>query len=107
MTHDAAVLKAREIASRVLAPSAGQNIFGSFLPSLWLVGTTKAYSGLGADIVMESITLTTHLEAALGGGSKVRRTKEGSYRRFAYSALASFRMGMSGSASFQRAKKSW
>jgi hypothetical protein len=33
-------------------------IFGSFLPSLWLVGTTKAYSGLGADIVMESITLT-------------------------------------------------
>jgi hypothetical protein len=31
-------------------------IFGSFLPSLWLVGTTKAYSGLGADIVMESIT---------------------------------------------------
>src|SRR5258708_8347355 len=25
MTHDAAVLKAREIASRVLAPSAGQN----------------------------------------------------------------------------------
>ena len=26
---------------------------------------------------------------------------------FAYSALASFRMGMSGSASFQRAKKSW
>src|SRR5256712_9253466 len=27
--------------------------------------------------------------------------------RFAYSALACFRMGMSGSASFQRAKKSW
>jgi len=25
MTHDAAVLKAKEIASRVLAPSAGQN----------------------------------------------------------------------------------
>jgi hypothetical protein len=25
MTHDAAVLKAREIANRVLAPSAGQN----------------------------------------------------------------------------------
>ena len=25
MTHDAAVLKAQEIASRVLAPSAGQN----------------------------------------------------------------------------------
>jgi hypothetical protein len=33
-------------------------MFGSFLPSL-LVGfaTTKVYSGVGADIVMESITL--------------------------------------------------
>ena len=29
------------------------------------------------------------------------------YRSFAYSALASFRMGTSGSASFQSAKKSW
>ena len=40
------------------------------------------------------------------------RAMEGSeahpcYCSFAYSALASFRMGMSGSASFQRAKKSW
>jgi hypothetical protein len=26
-------------------------------PGPWLVGTTKAYSGIGADIVMESITL--------------------------------------------------
>ena len=34
-----------------------------------------------------------------------RPTKPGC--NFAYSALASFRMGMSGSASFQRAKKSW
>jgi hypothetical protein len=25
-------------------------------PGPWLVGTTKAYSGVGADIVMESIT---------------------------------------------------
>jgi hypothetical protein len=32
-------------------------MFGSFLPGLWLVGTTKVYSGIGADIVMESITL--------------------------------------------------
>jgi len=32
-------------------------MFGSFLPSLWLVRTTKAYSGMGADIVMESFTL--------------------------------------------------
>jgi len=31
-------------------------LFGSFLPSLfWLVCTTKVYSGVGADIVMESI----------------------------------------------------
>src|SRR6266404_3649309 len=27
-------------------------------PGPWLVGTTKAYSGIGADIVMESIALT-------------------------------------------------
>ena len=33
--------------------------------------------------------------------------KRRTYCNFAYSALASFRMGMSGSASFQRAKKSW
>jgi cytochrome bd-type quinol oxidase subunit 2 len=40
-------------------------IFGSFLPSL-LVGfaTPKVYSGVGADIVMESITLKTPLAAA-------------------------------------------
>ena len=30
-------------------------MFGSFLPGLWLVGTTKVYSGMGADIVMESL----------------------------------------------------
>jgi len=30
-----------------------------FLPGLWLVGTTKVYPGVGADIVMESITLIT------------------------------------------------
>ena len=34
-------------------------MFGSFLPGLWLVGTTKVYSGVGADIVMESISLRT------------------------------------------------
>jgi hypothetical protein len=37
-------------------------MFGSFLPGLWLVGTTKVYSGIGADIVMESISLTTGSE---------------------------------------------
>jgi hypothetical protein len=30
-------------------------------PEPWLVGTTKDYSGLGADIVMESITLKFRL----------------------------------------------
>jgi len=33
--------------------------------------------------------------------------KAGSHCSFGYSALASFRMGMSGSASFQMWKKSW
>jgi hypothetical protein len=28
-------------------------------PGPWLVGTTKVYLGVGADIVMESITLKT------------------------------------------------
>jgi hypothetical protein len=32
-------------------------MFGSFLPSLGWLGTTKVYSGVGADIVMESNTL--------------------------------------------------
>ena len=39
-------------------------MFGSSLPSAlgWLV-TTKVYSGTGADIVMESISLTDHVSA--------------------------------------------
>src|ERR1700746_2623896 len=41
--------------ARVIIQSYNQHI-GSFLPSLfWLVCTTKVYSGVGADIVMESI----------------------------------------------------
>jgi hypothetical protein len=36
-----------------------------------------------------------------------RATEHRDYSNFAYSALASFRMGMSGSASCQRARKSW
>ena len=32
----------------------------SFSRAFWLVRTTKVYSGMGADIVMESITLKTH-----------------------------------------------
>ena len=38
-----------------------------------------------------------------GGQSRIR---VGNYCSLAYSALACFRMGMSGSASFQRARKS-
>jgi hypothetical protein len=41
-------------------------MFGSFLPGLWLVGTTKVYSGIGADIVMESITLVSLGDEPLG-----------------------------------------
>src|SRR6266581_9108651 len=37
----------------------------------------------------------------------VSETDPPNYCSFAYSALASFRMGMSGSASFQRVRKSW
>ena len=55
MTHDAAVLKAREIASRVLAPSAGQNDkAGRF--------STEAVESLG-----ESGLLGLLLSAAFGG----------------------------------------
>jgi len=33
-------------------------MFGSFPPSLgWFAQSTKVYSGVGADIVMESLTL--------------------------------------------------
>ena len=35
-------------------------------PGPWLVGTTKVYSGVGADIVMESITLTTPTVGVIG-----------------------------------------
>jgi len=38
--------------------------------------------------------------------SKGRRSALSAYSSFAYSALASFRMGMSGSASFQSVRKS-
>jgi hypothetical protein len=43
------------------------------------------------------------------GGKFMRRSRSwerGDYFNFAYSALASFRMGMSGSASFQSVRKS-
>jgi hypothetical protein len=34
-------------------------------PGPWLVATTKVYSGVGADIVMESIALTTGRDSQL------------------------------------------
>jgi len=42
-------------------------MFGSFPPSLWLVCATRVYSGLGADIVMES------LHSLTGGLANKRR----------------------------------
>src|ERR1700736_5842885 len=40
-------------------------------------------------------------------GNQTQASQTGGHCSLAYSALASFRMGMSGSASLQRAKKSW
>src|ERR1700737_5093231 len=62
MTHDAAVLKAQEIASRVLAPSAGQNDkVGRF--------STEAVESLG-----ESGLLGLMLPADVGGAGLGPRT---------------------------------
>jgi hypothetical protein len=44
---------------RFQAPSPEQSRAGLLLsPGPWLVGTTKVYSGVGADIAMESFVLT-------------------------------------------------
>src|ERR1700741_3183325 len=62
MTHDAAVLKAQEIASRVLAPSAGQNDkVGRF--------STEAVESLG-----EPGLLGLMLPVAVGGSALGPRT---------------------------------
>src|SRR5208283_274218 len=45
-------------------------------PGPWLVGTTKVYSGVGADIVMESITLIDRRDASQGETSEVGRTEK-------------------------------
>jgi hypothetical protein len=84
-------------------------------PGPWLVGTTKVYPGVGADIVMESIILIAPQPGVLSENAWLQQLALHSKRRgrtfygycsFAYSALACFRMGMSGSASFQSARKS-
>jgi hypothetical protein len=49
--------------------------------------------------------LAEHLQECYG--VRIGMSMHALHCSFAYSALASFRMGMSGSASFQRAKKSW
>jgi hypothetical protein len=48
-------------------------------PGPWLVGTTKVYSGVGADIVMESITLITDEQP---GDRLNQRLAHGRIRRF-------------------------
>ena len=40
-------------------------------PGPWLVGTTKVYSGVGADIVMESITLADQRGPILNSDSDI------------------------------------
>jgi len=42
-------------------------MFGSFLPSLLVGSHHQAYSGPGADIVMESITLRTRFSGLIFG----------------------------------------
>jgi len=57
---------------------------------------------------MSSTTCRSAVESPRGaGGPRSEGPSAGDYFSFAYSALASFRMGMSGSASFQIVRKSW
>jgi len=65
-------------------------------------GTLAHVAKVLADAKVNVLALLGSTAVAQGSG---RRTR--GYCSFAYSALASFRMGMSGSASFQRVKKSW
>ena len=70
---------------------------------------------VNAEVNKRHGTMKGSRDSNRGSSSKCRcETDDGpkkngcrSYCSFAYSALACFRMGMSGSASFQRAKKSW
>jgi hypothetical protein len=53
--------------ARVIVTSYNQHV-RLLSPEPWLVGTTKVYSGLGADIVMESLhSLTYSLPCGTGG----------------------------------------
>jgi hypothetical protein len=74
-----------------------------------ICGWPEPHTGSGqrcfslADIHGTSCSLTGEQWATVEGLFPA----SGSYCSFAYSALASFRIGMPGSASFQSAKKSW
>jgi ABC-type transporter Mla MlaB component len=47
-------------------------IFGFFLPSLWLVRTTKAYSGLGATLLWNQLHQLRPSPALRGDAAEVR-----------------------------------
>jgi hypothetical protein len=47
-------------------------------PGPWLVATTKVYSGVGADIVMESISLIDPREGVLSVNAWLRQLTNGS-----------------------------
>jgi len=53
--------------TRVIVTSYNQHV-RLLSPEPWLVGTTKAYSEVGADIVMESISLIEPKSLFPGGG---------------------------------------
>ena len=63
----------------------------------WLLIAWGIVTGILITLLIYRSTLTMKEDLQLSA----------SYCSLAYSALASFRMGMSGSESFQRAKKSW
>jgi hypothetical protein len=67
---------------------------------------TGTFSGLGAGKSFGTGRTRDGKLARMRAPSQTERP-ERTHCNFAYSALACFRMGMSGSASFQRARKSW
>jgi hypothetical protein len=54
-------------------------------PGPWLVGTTKVYSGVGADIVMESIAIapTTQVQFSVSANA-VNKQRSGGIADFIY-----------------------
>jgi hypothetical protein len=70
-------------------------------------GGTGSHEALASAIPISRVWSSRSKSAVRVTQCAKRAGLELCYCSFAYSALASFRMGMSGSASFQRAKKSW